>query len=617
MLPGFTKWSAVVAGWLVVIVVSATTAIGMINRTLPVDGAPYHLLTDEVQAAPVWSAVIFALCLAFYAVLFRLLCRWMDRWRDGAPVTEPTGRWALRVARLMEWVFSRWYRAALAIAIVWLPWILSSYPGQPNPDFARTIGEFLLQRSDFNDQVIAPYEAYPTSYYLLPDSERIWSNHHNFFLMLYYGGVSKISIVLFDSLLPAVFLVSTVSLLFTLTAFGRAFSILGDLVSSWKVRATAFGIVAASPLIAMWAMSHTKNHLFSAALVWWLALIAQYVHSPQPVRRRWYVETALVSLILAASVLFGWMLLLAQALIMIGVRRGRWAPLAVMAVPGLLIHGTVSVAVATGLIIPSDPIETKGVQLQQLALILKEHPDTLSEKDRTALSKIFDLDAMAAAFDPDISDPVKSSGPFDRKTESFKYKTVQPEDWDAFNGLWLRAGAKHPDTFVDALVLKFYRYLDPLDEGTNWYPPWAGDYERTVGDHQLAPVEFNKAARTEVRDQAYDCFQSSGCRPLLSHSLRTVLLVLICAAAIAVGRRFSWLWAMPFALQVGIVAMSPLSAGGRYALGFTYGLAIVILLMAIDDRQPKNRPEDQAEDRPEDQPQTSSDPRTPSGIPGS
>ncbi len=568
------------------VVVATATAIGFVHRFLAPEGEPYFLFTEVFGDHPAASLLIWALCLAAYAALFRLLCRRLDAWRHGVVSAPPKRPLTQKIERLTQWAFSRWYRAALVLAIAWSPWILLSWPGQPNPDFARMIGEFLLQRSDFTDGVIAPYEAYPTSYYLMPDGERIWSNHHNFYLMLYYGAVSKVSIVLFDSLMPGIFLISTLSLLFTLLAFGRAFAILGRFVSSWKVRALALGLVAASPLIAVWSMSHTKNHLFSAALVWWLALVAQYVHSREPVGRRWYVETTLLSFMVAVSVLFGWMLLVAQALVMLGVRRGRYAPLAVMAVPALLVHGTVSAAVAVGVLIPSDPIETKGVQLQQLALILSEHPDALSTQDRAALSKIFDLEAMAEAYDPDISDPVKSSGPYATKTESFRYQTVQPEDWDDFTGIWLRAGAEHPDTFADALVSKSYRYLDPFDRGTHWYPPWAGDYERTVGEHSVAPVALNSGPRPALREAAYTCYDAALCRPLLSHSLRTVLLVLICAAAITVGRRFSWLWAMPFALQVGVVAMSPLAAGGRYALGFTYGLAVVILLMAIDDRQP-------------------------------
>ncbi|QCX26390.1 DUF6020 family protein [Nocardioides jishulii] len=590
MPPGLTKFCAAVAGWVAVVVVATATAIGFIARFLAPDDAPYFLLTAVVADRPVASLLVWALCLAAYAVLFRWTCRWLDRWRHGVTSRPAQGVWTRRLERAVTWVFARWWHGAVAVAVLWSPWILLSWPGQPNPDFARMIGEFLLERSDFTDGVIAPYEAYPTSHYLLPDSERIWSNHHNFYLMLYYGAVTKASIVLFDSAMPGIFLLSTLSLIFTLVAFGRAFSILGRLVTSWKVRALALAVVAGSPLIAVWSMSHTKNHLFAAAFVWWLALVAQYVHSPKPVGRRWYVETTVISLAVAVSVLFGWILLVVQALVMLGVRRGRFAPLAVMAVPALLVHGTVSAAVAFGVLIPGDPIETKGVQLQQLALILREHPDALSTEDREALSRIFDLEAMAAAYDPDISDPVKSTGPYAKKTESFRYQTVQPEDWDDFTGIWLRAGAEHPDTFVDALVAKSYRYLDPFDQGTHWYPPWKGDYERVVGDHSIAPVPVNDAARPALREWAGGCYSAELCRPLLSHSVRTVAVVLLCAAAIVVRRRFAWLWAMPFALQVGIVAMSPLAAGGRYALGFTYGLAVVVLLMAMDDRQPEQTP---------------------------
>ncbi|MBE7325851.1 hypothetical protein IEQ44_14455 [Nocardioides sp. Y6] len=581
---------ATVAGWFAVVVVATATAIGLVSRLLAPDDAPYFLLTAVVADHPVVSLLFWVLCLLAYALGFRALCRGLERWRHGVDSTPPRGPRTQRLERLTTWIFARWWHGAVALAVAWSPWILLSWPGQPNPDFARTIGEFLLQRSDFVGGVIAPFEAYPTSHYLLPDSERIWSNHHNFFLMLYYGGISKLSILLFDSLMPGIFLISTLSLLLTLVAFGRAFSILGRLVPSWKVRAVVVGIVAGSPLIGLWGMSHSKNHLFAALLVWWLALMAQFVHAPAPVGRRWWVETALVSTGLAVSVLFGWILLVAQALVMLGLRRGRFVPLVVMAVPALLVHGTVTTAGALGLLIPSDPIETKGVQLQQLSLILREHPDALSADDREALGRIFDLEAMAAAYDEDVSDPVKSSGPFSRKTASYRYKTVQPEDWEAFTGIWLRAGAEHPDTFVDALVAKSYRYLDPLDEGTHFYPPWSGDYERVVGEHPVAPVEINSLTRPALRDAAYACFKVEGCRPLLSHSLRTVAVVLLCAAAIVVRRRFAWLWAMPFALQVGIVAMSPLAAGGRYALGFTYGLAVVIALMAIDDRQPERSP---------------------------
>lgn len=621
-----SRWAGMLAGWCIVVVIAAATAIGAINRWVDADGE-YFLLTRAVAERPILSALIGVVSLAGYALGFRLLCRAVAGWRHGATSAPPRRRVAVALAGATGWVFARWWRISLVLAVAWLPWYATSFPGQPNPDFARTIGEFLLQRSDFGEEPapIAPFEAYPTSQYLMTDSERIWSNHHNFYLMLYYGAGSKLSLVLFDSLMPAIFVFAALSGLFTLVAFGRSFGILGEFVTAWKVRLAAFVVVAASPLIALWSISHTKNHLFAAAFVWWLALLARFVHRDH-VTKRWYVETAFVSIVIAVSVLFGWMLLLVQAVAMLWMRRRRFAGLIALGIPALVLHFSVSGLVSAGVIIPSDPIETKGLQLQQLALILKEHPDTLSADDEEALSRLFDIEAMRAAFDPDISDPVKSTGPWHLKTDSYRYQSVEEGDWDAFNGIYLRAAVAHPDTFLDGLVLKTYRYVDPLDEGTNFYPPWLADYARSVGEHPIAPVAFNDGPREEVRSEFLDCFGTFGCRPLLSHSVRTVAVLLLLAAAMVVGRRDRWFWALPFGLQIGVVALSPLSAGGRYGLGFTYALAAMILILAIDDRRSDRSDPEESEESEESEASATPAPadrpapraaRSSSGSPGS
>ena len=243
------------------------------------------------------------------------------------------------------------------------------------------------------------------------------------------------------------------------------------------------------------------------------------------------------------------------------------------------------------MLIPSDPIETKGVQLQVLALILNEHPDALTDEQRADLSRIFDLDAFVASFDPSSSDPLKSTGPLARKTRELQYETVQPEDWDTFNAIVLDVGARYPgDRSSTALFLKSYRYLDPFDEGTDWYPPWS---DGVRPHHRRLP---GRAARRQPGRARLDP------RP----RLRLLRRLGVPAADLArrphrrsscccwprrsrARRRFAWLWALPFALQLAIAGVSPLSAGGRYVLAFTYGLAVVLLLLAVEDRR-RRRP---------------------------
>ncbi|WP_340540814.1 DUF6020 family protein [Nocardioides sp. GXZ039] len=620
-----------VVGWLVVGLVIAATAAGFINRLLRPDEAPYLLLSREIPDHPIAVVAIVAVVAAGYILLFRWCCHRVAAWRDGVRAPVPaTGSRRARLARFVDHVFGRWYRIAALLALVWLPFYLTSFPGQPSPDAANMFAEFLQRRSDFTgagpfapaDQT-APYIDYPTSFYLLdngqPGTDSMWSNHHPFFVMLGYGSLGWVSIQLFGSLMPAIVLISLASALFTLVAFGRALSLLGSLVPSWWHRGLALALTALSPLIALWSMAEHKNQWFCAAFVWWLALLAKRMHSDRPAGRRWYAETIAMSLIMALSVQFGWIVLVAQAAAMLFTRQ-RAAGVVAVGLPALLVFGTISLITASGTAIPSDPVETKGVQMQLLALTLREHPDALTATERDELSRIFDLDEMVEVFDPSNSDPVKSTGPLERKTFSFHYQTVQPEDWDVLNGIVVRLATEYPGTFADGLFLKSYRYLDPFDEGTDWYPPWSPRYEREVAGYRVAPVPVNATLRGGVRDVANACYGWFACRPIVSHGPRTIAVVLLLAAAIAVRRRYAWLWALPFALQLGIAGVSPLSAGGRYVLAFTYALGLVVLMLAISDRAGDRGASDA--DLPDRGDRLGDDPaspphRTPSGSPGS
>lgn len=609
MLGGASRLVSRVVSWVVLAIIVAATTAGLIDRYLTPGTAPYPLLTREVGDHPLTALAFLVLCAAAYAVVFSGLRHLVAQWRDGATSAPALGDKGAKVMAFVDWTFAHWWRVSLVLALFWLPWYLSSFPGQPSPDPSNMITEFVSRRSDFagapafaDGNATAPFVDYPTSSYLLTGGDSLWSNHHPFFLMLGYGAVCSLSIAAFDSLIPALLFLSAASAVLTLVAFGRALGILGTLVPSWRVRGLALLVLALSPLIALWSMAEHKNQIFCAAFVWWLALIARLVHSSGPTRqlgRRWYVETALVSLLMAISVQFGWIVLVAQTVAMLFMKRERVAAVVAIGVPAVLVYGSIAALTSSGALIPSDPIETKGVQMQVLALVLTEHPDALSTDQRQDLSQIFDLDAFVASFDPSSSDPLKSTGPLSRKSASFKYETVQADDWDTFNTIVLDVAGRYPDTAVDGLFLKSYRYLDPFDEGTDWYPPWSTAYDRSIDGYRVAPLPVNEGLRGWTRDRAFNCYAFTGCRAVISHDSRTVLVVLLLAAAIGCRRRFAWLWALPFALQLAIAGVSPLSAGGRYVLAFTYGLAIVLMLLAIEDRPRREPDPEQQESEPQ------------------
>lgn len=592
-----TAWFPWIVSWALVLLVATATTAGFVSRFLTPDDAPYPLMTRDAGDHPLATAGFFVASFVVLAVVFLTLTRVLARWRDGVSSTPATGPRSSRVMALVEWTFARWWRVTLALFVVWLPFYATSFPGVPSPDGANMLTEWLSTRSDFagaplfaTEDETSPLLEYPTATYLLTDSDRLWSNHHPFFLVAIFGSICSVSDHVFGSIIPGIAVISALSAIVTLVAFGRALWLIGRHVTSWRHRLAGFLVVATTPLIALWSMAIHKNQLFAAGLVWVIGLLAELVHSRAPLRRSWYVETFAASAVVAMSVQFGWILLMAQAAALLLMKGRRLAGLVSLALPALLVTGSISLLVSSGTISPTDPVEAKGLQLQTLALILVEHPDALTAQEREQLSAALDLDAVVVTFNPWTSDRAKSKGALVTKTGSYRYMTVQPGDWDHLNSIVLRAALDHPGTTLDSLFLKSYRYLDPFDEGTDWYAPWRQRYERHINGEQIAPISFNAVPRQAVRDVSLGCFGQAWCRPFVSHSTKTVFLVLLFAAAIAVRRRLAWFWALPILLQLAIAGASPLSAGGRYTLGITYAVGLMVLLLMVGDRRPDDEP---------------------------
>lgn len=594
-----TTWLPWAVAWTLVLLVAMAATAGFISRFLTPDSAPYLLITRDVGDHPVAATGFFIGCFALAAVVFLALARLMNRWRDGVSSAPATGHRTRRLMAWVEWTFARWWRVTLVLFVVWLPFYATSFPGVPSPDGANMLTEFLSTRSDFDpvpffadEDQTPPYLEYPTATYLLNDSDRMWSNHHPFFLVAIFGSICTASQHLFGSYIPGIAAISALSAIFTLVAFGRAMYLIGRLVTSWRHRLIGFAIVALTPLIPLWSMAIHKNQLFSAGFVYLLGLLAELVYRRGPLRRSWYVETFAVSLVVAISVQFGWILLVAQTLALLLMKGSRIPGLLALGVPAILLTVSISALTANGTISPTDPVETKGLQLQTLGLILTEHPDALTAKEREQLSDALDLDALVETWDPWTSDRAKSKGALATKTHSYRYQTVQPGDWDHLNSIVLHAALEYPGTTLDSLFLKSYRYLDPFDKGTDWYAPWRQAYVRHINGQQISPIAMNAAPRQALRDVSLGCFGVSVCRPFFSHSTKTVFLVLLFAAAIAVRRRYAWFWALPIALQLGIAGVSPLSAGGRYTLGITYAVGLMVMLLMVGDKEPEDTPDD-------------------------
>jgi hypothetical protein len=101
---------------------------------------------------------------------------------------------------------------------------------------------------------------------------------------------------------------------------------------------------------------------------------------------------------------------------------------------------------------PAPLDESMSVPLQQVARTVKYHGDSLSDEDRSTINKVLPYAHLGKLYNPNLSDPVKSS--FNEK--AFK------EDKIKYTKLWLKLSEEHKKTYAAAFFYNSYGYVYPF-----------------------------------------------------------------------------------------------------------------------------------------------------------
>lgn len=491
-----------------------------------------------------------------------------------------------RFNNLVEWVFKKTDRLYAVIFLTWVPYVLAIFPGAAGWDLAMQVQEVVDNKGHLaREHVFAPSDVYPIAHYLVEEGHGLLTNQHNFFLTMIYGGVAKYSLQWFDSFVPGVAFLAVTQMLFTIFAFAYTLKVLGKYVKNTVIKLVAFLIVEISFLIPISGMDLNKNALFAAAFVLFLGIVITYLKGDNSTGTFWLLLITTVVILIAVK--FGWMIIAAELVIAIFYKSLRKPFILALGIPLIIFKVSLAVLFSTGVVIEDDPIEAKGIQIQQVALYLREYPDDISRKDKAALNKIFNLKVAADTYNPNNTDPVKSSGYYDKF--SYRFRTMKAKYWDGFNGIWLRMFAKHPSVFIRAAALKFYSYFDV-------FSPQIRDLTVTLPDFNLKGEELDGVKHGQPNDNVFRNFldrlihQDKGVISLLNSGVWFNVLGLIIIGAII----YRWAWhslliIMPFGVQMAAMIVSPLNGSTRYSLGFIFAFFAIVMLLFADQSVRNNK----------------------------
>ena len=402
-----------------------------------------------------------------------------------------------------------------------------------------------------------PMDIYPTAHYIWPSNPTYLTDQHNIVLTVLYGAVLSVSRYFTDSndvgfvvlssaqfLFAAFCCAATANRFFNLPWLPRRAGIdfthpergpmalvmldfahpergyaspgftaracagngrLPEGASGWFSRLVIILFFLCCPLAVFSTISLTKSPLFAFSFVWafgvWYELFRTWRGKGDKVvrlRRRSLIALILACVVMLASAKYAWYIIVLQLILALLSDHRRWkAYVVALLLPVIVLHGGVVMLTRTGAIISGDPIESHGVQLQQIARIAKRNPGSIPQSAREEIAPIFNLDQMADAYQPQDADPVKSSG-IQSKKVSYRWRSVTQEDMARFNSAWWQIVKADPVTAIDALLAKCFGYFNPMDQPyvsmdyyvnsdyvtdqTTWIKYWCSEWRQSIAE---------------------------------------------------------------------------------------------------------------------------------------
>lgn len=436
--------AAMIACWLLFVLVlalrpdgrtcaygAALAAVFAVMRTL---GVSYDAIDSYGMVFKNVDTLITA-ALAAFALFWAALCCILLALRLLACLRAPTPQADDPRARRRLFCLS-----AAVIFIGSLPYLYLYAPG--------------LNIYDTRDQILQ-FFGYPS---YIGDGSAL-SDHHPVFLTLVYGGFMKLGLLLGDAnagqLLYSLLSMAAIALCWACA--------LDTLCRLGLRRGAAAGIalfVALYPVLALYAFNMSKDVsvapfvlLFAAQMVMLDRTDGAAARSPRFVAG--LALCALCMMLMRKSAMYALAFAGVFAVVRFrGVRvRLAAALLGTAAAFQLLYTGALLPALG---VVPGETREMLSIPFQQTARYLVTYGEDVTEEERTAISRVLDVEHAVAHYDPRLADPVKDTSNPD----------MTGEDLAACFRAWLSMGLRHPGVYVDAWLNMIHGYFYPSDSNT-------------------------------------------------------------------------------------------------------------------------------------------------------
>ena len=363
----------------------------------------------------------------FFASLIVLLFNWLDH-RDHSGSIE---RSSLIKQNIDSVFFSNSPRSFFItvgfLLLVWIPYIIICFPGLASYD---TIVE-IIQGLGFIS----------------------YSNHHPILHILFIEFFIKLGNGMFGSYLAGIAMAALLQVICGSVIYTYALRCLRRWGIAFGYRVFALLFFAFFPLVPIYSMTLWKDVWLAWSVLLFLLLIVDIRRKQIDFsKKKHFVLFTLSMFALVFSKNNGIIILLFALASLLLIAKGLRIRIASCALVVLVVFQVITGPVFSVLdISKGNPREAYSVPLLQMARVVRDNDEGISDEDKALIQNVLPYDELAERYNPEISDSIK--GEFD--TEAFRQDKLQ------YTLLWLRLGIQNPRLYVEAFLEHTYGYWFP------------------------------------------------------------------------------------------------------------------------------------------------------------
>jgi len=219
-------------------------------------------------------------------------------------------------------------------------------------------------------------------------------------------------------------------------------------------RVLMFAYFAIYPVNAMYSITAWKNIIFGGLCLLLFILIVEIIRRPEKMlfSRFWQIAVCFVTVMFCLFLNNAVYVLVLFLPFFIAVLRKYWKRTVPMVIACAICIGVFNwLAFNVFGVIRGGAVEAMSVPVQQIARVVTDRGESLTDEQTSALSRYFPVERLPQIYNPLLSDPVKNS----LNTAAYS------EDSAGFYRIWAELGLKYPMSYINATLSNSYGYWFP------------------------------------------------------------------------------------------------------------------------------------------------------------